>query len=164
MTVHRLSQDLLDRLLAEAAASPRGRLHRNLHGSFADPCQRLLNAIGPDSYIRPHRHSLDPKVECLVAVRGMLALITFDEHGVPAPVLRFGTELYARDEQLDLGVEIPAGTWHTVVALVPGSVLLELKAGPFDPGAAKELAPWAPEEGSPPAQGYLAELRRLALR
>lgn len=164
MTMLRLSQDLLDGLLSEAAAAPRRRKHRNLHVSYSDPSQRLLNAIWPESYIRPHRHSLDPKMESLVAVRGMLALITFDERGVPAPVVRFGTELYGRDERVDVGVEIPAETWHTVVALVPGSVLLELKAGPFDPAAAKEMAPWAPEEGSTQATGYFEELRRMALR
>lgn len=164
MTVLRLSQDLLDGLISEAAVAPRRRKHRNLHASYSDPSQRLLNAIWQDSYIRPHRHSLDPKVESLIAVRGTFSLITFDEHGVPAPAVRFGTELYGRGERLDVGVEIPAGTWHTVVALVPGSVLLELKAGPFDPAAAKELAPWAPEEDSSLAPSYFEDLRRLALR
>lgn len=99
----------------------------------------------------------------MVAVRGKFALITFGENGRPDCVLRFGTELYGRDEPLDVGVEISPGTWHTVVALVQGSVLLEVKAGPFDPAAAKELAAWAPEEGSPSASGYLQELRRVAL-
>lgn len=164
MTVLRLSQDLVNFLLAQAASSPRRRQHRNLHQSFAEPCQRLLNAIETSSYIRPHRHSLDPKVESLVAVRGKFALITFGERGLTEFVVPFGTELYGRDERLDVGVEIQAGTWHTVIALVPGSVLLEVKSGPFDPGAAKEPAPWAPEESSPSATAYFRELCRIARR
>jgi cupin fold WbuC family metalloprotein len=162
VTVVRVSQALLDDLLHEAAESPRRRQHRNLHTSYTDPCQRLLNAIELDSYIRPHRHALDPKVECLFAVRGKFSLITFDERGSPERVVRFGTELHGRDGQLDLGVEVPAATWHTVIALVPGSVLLEVKAGPFDPHAAKELAPWAPEEHSVAAESYFQTLRRVA--
>jgi len=43
------------------------------------------------------------------------------------------------------------------------SVLFEAKAGPFDPGAAKEFAGWAPEEGSPEAISYLCWLRYVAL-
>lgn len=164
MTVRRLSQEMMGSLLAQAAVSPRRRQHRNLHLSFIEPCQRLLNAIEPGSYIRPHRHSLDPKAESLVAVRGKFALITFDERGLTECVVQFGTELYGCDERLDVGVEIPAGTWHTVIALVRGSVLLEVKSGPFDPGAGKELAPWAPEEGSPSAIDYFQELCRIALR
>ena len=162
MTLVRISQGLLDDLLHKAAETPRRRQHHNLHTSHADPCQRLLNAIELDSYIRPHRHALDPKVECLVAVRGKFALITFDDHGSPERVVRFGTELHGRDGQLDIGVEVPAATWHTVIALVPGSVLLEVKAGPFNPHAAKEPAPWAPEEQSADAEGYFQALRRIA--
>lgn len=57
------------------------------------------------------------------------------------------------------GVEVPPGTWHTIIALTPHAVLLELKAGPFHAGAAKEPALWAPEEGSPEAQTYLRYVR-----
>ena len=162
MTLVRISQGLLDGLLRKAAEAPRRRQHLNLHTSYADPCQRLLNAIELDSYIRPHRHALDPKAECLVAVRGKFALITFDDRGSPGHVVRFGTELHGRDGQFDIGVEVPAATWHTVIALVPGSVLLEVKAGPFNPDAAKEPAPWAPEEHSVAADDYFQTLRRMA--
>jgi len=37
-------------------------------------------------------------------------------------------------------------------------VLLEVKAGPFDPNQPKDLAPWAPEEGSDAAANYLNRL------
>ncbi len=114
--------------------------------------------MGEDSYIRPHRHSLDPKDECLIAIRGQFALVAFGADGKIERVTRFGTEKY---EQCNAGVELPAGLWHTVVALTPGAVLLELKAGPFRSDAAKEPAPWAPAEGSAEAPAYLAHLRHI---
>jgi hypothetical protein len=40
----------------------------------------------------------------------------------------------------------------------PSCVLLEVKAGPFDPNKPKELAPWAPDEGSASYQSYLKQL------
>lgn len=45
--------------------------------------------------------------------------------------------------------------WHTVIALESGCVLFETKAGPFDPNHPKDLAPWAPDEGSAGALAYL---------
>jgi cupin fold WbuC family metalloprotein len=164
MTVKRFSPDFLGTLIEEAARSPRSRQHRNIHQSYEDPCQRFLNAIGMDSYIRPHRHSLDPKAETLVAVRGMFALVIFGGDGAVQEVVRFGTEKYGEAEGLSVGVDLPPGTWHTIVALVPDAVLLELKAGPFDSKAAKEPAPWAPEEGSVDALPYLQRLRGLLPR
>lgn len=160
MTVLRFSPDYVAALVSDAAKSPRLRQHRNIHTSYEDPCQRFLNAIGVDSYIRPHRHSLDPKAETLVAVRGLFALVTFDDGGGILEIIRFGTEKYGAPTGLNVGVELPPGTWHTIIALEPDSVLLELKAGPFDPNAAKEPAPWAPEEQTPVGRAYLGELRR----
>ena len=58
-------------------------------------------------------------------------------------------------------VDMPAGTWHTVLALTPDAVLLEGKAGPFDLQGPREFADWAPEEGTEEALGLLREWRRL---
>jgi hypothetical protein len=53
---------------------------------------------------------------------------------------------------------VPSTTWYTVVALERGSILLEVKAGPFDPDLPKALAPWAREEGSEEADRFLSGL------
>lgn len=162
MTIKRLSAGLLSELNEDAKRSPRARQHRNIHTSYQDPCQRLLNAIGMDSYIRPHRHASDPKAETLIAVKGLFALMTFEDNGAIREIVRLGTERYACDGCVDVGVELSPGTWHTIVALESDAVLLELKAGPFDPSAAKEVARWAPEEGTIDAKQYLEKLRALA--
>ena len=59
------------------------------------------------------------------------------------------------------GVLVPAGTWHTVLALDDDAILFETRAGPFDPAAPKEPAPWAPAEGAAEAGAYFARLRAL---
>lgn len=150
------STDYLNELTAQAQSSPRMRQHRNIHESYADPCQRLFNAVEPGSYIRPHRHAADPRDELLIAVRGLMVLVTFDDQGMVTGVVRFGVD--RKGEGLTVGAEVPANTWHTVIALEPGCVLLEVKAGPFDPNQPKDLAAWAPDECGPNAKQYLEKL------
>ena len=146
----------LDELTDQAKDSPRQRQHRNIHQSYQDKCQRLFNAIEPGSYIPPHKHAADPRDELLIAIRGQMVLVTFDDHGKVIGALRFGSEKHGPD--IAIGAEVSANTWHTVIALEPGCILLESKAGPFDPQQPKNLASWAPEEGSASAQVYLREL------
>lgn len=150
------SADYLNELTVQAQCTPRKRQHRNIHESYADPCQRLFNAIEPESYIRPHRHATDPRDELLIAVRGSMALVTFDEQGTVTAVVLFGAD--RNSEGCAVGAEVPANTWHTVIALESGCVLLEVKAGPFDPSQPKNLAPWAPDECGPNAKQYLEKL------
>jgi cupin fold WbuC family metalloprotein len=147
-------------LIGQAKNSPRLRQHRNIHQSYQDACQRLFNAIEPGSYIRPHRHATEPRDELLIAIRGSMALITFDDLGQVIGILRFGSEKHGSD--LAAGAEVTSRTWHTVVALQPGCVLFEVKAGPFDPNQPKDLASWAPEEGSAAARDYLKRLAEMA--
>jgi cupin fold WbuC family metalloprotein len=146
-------------LTGQAKVSPRLRHHRNVHLSFQDASQRLFNAIELGSYIRPHRHASDPREELLIAVRGLMALVTFDDQGAVTNVLSFGTERHG--DEMCIGAEVSSSTWHTVIALEPGCVLLEVKAGPFDPNQPKDLAPWAPEEGSSSARAYLDRIVNL---
>ena len=147
------SSEYLNRMTEQAKSSGRLRQHRNVHQSFQEPCQRLFNAIEPGSYIRPHRHKSDPRDEMLVAIRGLMALITFDDEGQVESAVHFGTERFGGE--ICTAVEIPSAVWHTVIALQTGCVLLEVKAGPFDPRQPKDLALWAPEDGSVDVPGYL---------
>ena len=55
-----------------------------------------------------------------------------------------------------IGVDTPAGVWHTVVALSEVLVCYEVKPGPWDPATDKEFASWAPSEGSPDVERYLS--------
>jgi cupin fold WbuC family metalloprotein len=145
--------DLLRRLSEEARSNPRLRKNHNLHASDHSSAHRLLNAIEPGSYIPPHRH-LDPeKDESFVILAGRLAVFTFDDSGAVQQrvVLAAGDQLIA---------DIPHGVWHTALALAPGTVFFEAKAGPYLPLVPEEKAPWAPADGTAEVAPYLEGLRR----
>jgi len=148
--------DYLNNLTAQAHDNPRKRQHCNIHEGCADRCQRLFNAIESGNYIGLHRHAADPRDELLIGVLGSMALVPFDEQGMVTGVVRFGEG--ENGDTLALGVEVPANTWYTVIALEPSCVLLEVKAGPFNPNQSKDLAPWASDEGGPNAKQYLEKL------
>jgi cupin fold WbuC family metalloprotein len=149
---------LLDSVCAAAAASPRRRKNHNLHPSDDARAHRLLNAVQPDSYIAPHRH-LDPaKDETFIVLRGVMGLLIFDDAGHIVRSVKVGAGETAGGV---LGVDIPAGTWHTSFALVPDTVILEAKAGPYLPLSEEERAPWAPAENAPEAAEQLAAWQRL---
>jgi len=123
-----------------------------------EPVHRLLNALEPGTYVRPHRH-LDPnKAETAIAVAGQIGVLLFDDSGnvLESRVLAPGGA--------DLGVQMPAGAWHTFVALAPGSVFFETKAGPWAPLTPEETASWSPAEGSPEAAGLERRWRELLQR
>lgn len=45
------------------------------------------------------------------------------------------------------GIDIPAGVWHSLVVRAPGTVIYEVKAGPYAPAPDEDFAPWSPEPG-----------------
>jgi cupin fold WbuC family metalloprotein len=149
-----INRQLLDDITTAAQANPRQRKNWNIHPHDDFPAHRLLNAMEPASYIRPHRH-LDPfKDETFIIMRGRLGLLVFDDEGnVTAKLL-----LDAAGE--NLGVDIPAGVFHTAVSLAEGTIFFEAKAGPYRPLTEAENAPWAPEDGSAAALAYFDSLKR----
>jgi cupin fold WbuC family metalloprotein len=162
VSVENFSPAFLDALTLDAEQSSRQRQHKNIHKNYNDSCQRLFNAIGIDSYIRPHRHLIDPKDECLIAVRGRMALLVFDDVGQIVYVIRFGAQITEGQSLISAGVNLPAGVWHTVISEMPGSILFEVKSGPFNPERAKEWAVWAPKENTSEATDYLMQLKHIS--
>jgi len=161
MNILNFSTNFLNLLTQCAEQSSRQRQHKNIHKNYNEPCQRLFNAIGLNSYIRPHRHLLSCQDECLIAVRGRMALLVFDDVGKVVQTIRFGTQFNIKHQSFGVGVNVPADVWHTVIAESPGSILFEAKSGPFIPEQAKEYAVWAPEENTSEAAEYFLELKQL---
>ncbi len=155
MTLLVIDQDMLDRLVQDARSAPRRRKNLNFHAQNEDPCHRLLNAVEPESYIPPHRHLAPGKDETMLVMRGRFGVIEFDPQG--AVVAR----IVLQAAGLVPGLTIPRGVFHGIVALDPGSVFLEAKAGPYQPYTPEELAPWAPRENDAAAPAYLAGLRAM---
>jgi cupin fold WbuC family metalloprotein len=150
-----ITQLLLKNLSLEATASPRRRKNHNFHQSNEAQAHRLLNAIEPNSYVMPHKHNDPNKAETMICLSGKLGLIVFDATGNVQQTLK----LEANSETV--GVDIPHGVYHTVLALENGTVFFEAKAGPFVPITAEEKAPWAPAEGDDLVTNYLATLYAL---
>ena len=149
-----IDQAMLDAASAAARESPRGRRNRNFHTTDEAQCHRLLNAIEPGSYVAPHRH-LDPaKDETIIVLRGRLGCVVFDEAGAIVQ-----SWVLAPDSGR-VGIDIPHGTYHTLLALEPGTVFFEAKAGPYLPLDEAELAPWAPREGEPECAGFRAMIEQ----
>lgn len=137
---------ILDKLAAEAATRPRRRLNLNFHQSTDEPIQRMFNALAVDTYVRPHRH---PQAwELFVHIRGQALLLTFSEDGAVSGRYEMGSGRVS-------AVEIPAGTWHSVVSLSDDAAILEVKAGPFIPTAPEDFASWAPAEGEGTVPAFL---------
>lgn len=143
---------LLDALSKEAKGHPRKRKNHNFHSSLADPINRMLNAVEPESYIHPHKHENPDKREVFLLLKGRMAVFFFDDAGevTKTAVLDQAEGCY--------GIEIPPGTWHTVVSLMSGTVVYEIKDGPYRVDDDKHFATWAPQEGSPEAPLYLQKL------
>lgn len=119
-----ISQELLDELTAQAKASPRLRMNMDLRNSPEDQSQRMLNAIEPGSVVPVHRHRATS--ETVVCLRGCVDEIFYDDSGHETARFRLDPSVGS------FGLQIPAGQWHTLVALQP-SVIVEFKDGKFAP-------------------------------
>ncbi|MBR6798253.1 MAG: WbuC family cupin fold metalloprotein [Opitutales bacterium] len=120
-----ITQEILDNLSAEARQSPRGRKNYNFHENLDAPAQRLLNALEPGTEIPVHRHP--HTAETYFVVRGKVCVSFFDDNGKPTN----SAELCPTQE--NYGVHIPAGTWHGLEVLESGTVIFEVKDGPYTP-------------------------------
>lgn len=137
-----IDQPLLAKASQEAKESPRQRRNANFHPHDEFPAHRLINAMQPNSYVRPHRHLDSNKDESIVVLQGRFGYISFDENGS----IQEAIELTAGGPVF--GVDIPHGTFHTILALEANSVFFEAKAGPFVPLNEDEIAQWSPDEAS----------------
>ena len=122
----KITQAILDKLTEEAKASPRLRMNMDLRNSNADQSQRMLNAIEPGSQLPIHRHQKTS--ETVVCLRGRLVWEFYDE------LERICTErIELTPNGPVVALNVPIGQWHTVHALESGSVILEVKDGPYEP-------------------------------
>ena len=92
-----------------------------------------------------------------MAVRGKLALLVFDDDGTVKQVVPFG------DGCDTLAIDLPAGEWHSIIVVEPGSVFFETKPGPYVAMSDKDFAPWAPEENTAEVGSYLSVLTEIVL-
>ena len=130
--IEKITQAILDKLTEEAKSSPRLRMNLDLRDSADDHSQRMLNAIEPESVIPIHRHQKTS--ETVVCLRGRLVEEYYDD------LERICTEAIELSSNGPVvALNIPAGQWHTVRALESGTVILEVKDGPYEPLSPKDI-------------------------
>ena len=132
MGMMEITQSILDELTEKAKASPRLRMNLDLRNSAEDRSQRMLNALEPGTDLPVHRHRNSS--ETVVCLRGHLREVFYDgetRQVVDVIDLRPGGPC--------LGVDIPAGQWHTIEALESGTVILESKDGAYAPLAPEDI-------------------------
>ena len=128
----KITQVLLDSLTEQAKASPRLRMNYDLRNSDKDLSQRMLNAIEPGSPLPIHRHQKTS--ETVVCLRGRLVWEFYDE------LERVCTErIELSPNGSVVALNVPQGQWHTVKALESGSVILEMKEGPYEPTGPEDI-------------------------
>ena len=122
----KITQEMLNNLTEQAKASPRLRMNLDLRNSESDKSQRMLNAIEPASSLPIHRHRKTS--EAVVCLRGRLVEEYYNE------LERICTErIVLSPNGPVVALNIPMGQWHTVHALESGTVILEVKDGPYEP-------------------------------
>lgn len=120
-----IDNQLMDSVTAQAKQSPRLRMNYNFHQSLEDKCHRFLNAMEMGTQVAVHHHIT--KDETLVVLRGKVRVLIYNDEGE-----------ITKNEVIDpkegrFGVDIPKNTWHTVECMEPGTVVFEVKEGPFVP-------------------------------
>ena len=129
-----VDQTVLDALTARAKESPRLRMNLDLRNSPADGSQRMLNAIEPGTVLPIHRHPTTS--ETVVCLRGHFQEYFYDSDG------RLTETIDLRPGGILLN--IPAGQWHNLESFESGTVLLEVKDGPYVPIGQEDILEISP--------------------
>jgi len=118
-----IDTSLLDSVTEQATKSPRLRMNHNFHESMEAKSQRLLNALEPGTEIPIHRHRTT--AETYILLRGTIGVLFYNNEREIIET----TELNPLKGKY--GIDIPAGQWHTLEVLEPGTVIFEVKDGPY---------------------------------
>ena len=147
-----ITQDLVQQAIEASRTSPRRRIILPFHKSNDCTLHRMLNAVQPGSYIRPHWHRDPPKDESLVLLRGAICVFIFGDEGQVLQRIRLAPGA------ANLGIDVAAGVYHSFIVLEPDTVVFEAKPGPYVRATDKDFAAWAPAEGTEASVRYLAGL------
>ena len=119
-----IDRQLIEQLLAEAAASPRLRKNYDLRDTEDDQSQRMLNALMPGTILPIHRHT--DSSETVMLLCGCMDEVFYDDNC--CEIARHHLD----PRQGLYGLQIPKGMWHTLEVFEP-TVILETKNGSYHP-------------------------------
>lgn len=121
----KLDKELLDKVTAQAKESPRLRMNYNLHTNLDDGVQRMFNALEPGTVMPIHRHRNAD--ETYLVVRGNIKVMFYNDDR------SLKDEFVLNPLEGGYGVHIPRDSWHTLEVLESGTVIFEVKEGPYTP-------------------------------
>ena len=123
--------DLLDSVSELASKSPRLRMNHNFHTSLDAKAQRLLNALEPGTELPIHRHL--HTAETYILLRGCIKVLFYND------ARELIDSVLLNPLEAKFGVNIPVGQWHTLEVLEHGTVIFEVKDGPYKPIGAEDV-------------------------
>ena len=150
--IPKLTPTEMSKYVQKAVSSPRRRYPKILHEP-GDEFNRVINFMMEDTYMQPHLHPGEEKIEKMYLIRGKFAVMFFNNKGEIEGIFfleKCGIEY----------IEIPAFTWHTYVMLSKSVVTYETMMGKYDPKTWKTLADWGPAENAEESIDYLIELKQ----
>jgi cupin fold WbuC family metalloprotein len=93
--------------------------------------------------------------EFFLVCQGALGMLVMGDRGeiVATELVSAGGAVWA--------IELPEATYHTIVALAPDTIILELKEGPYDSRTDKEFLDEFPTEGTDAAKQLVTEWEKF---
>ena len=126
-----IDKKLLDTVTSKARESDRLRMNYNFHESLDAKAQRLLNALEPGTELPIHRHQ--HTAETYIVLRGAIKVLFYNDDRV------LTDEFMVDPLEGVYGLHIPIGQWHTLEVLESGTMIFEVKDGPYTPLAPEDL-------------------------
>jgi Mannose-6-phosphate isomerase len=126
-----INSELLDKISESAQNNARLRMNLNFHQSLDSKSQRLLNALEPGTEVPVHRHL--NTAESYILLRGRLKVIFYNDQ------MELTDSVILNPESGNFGIDIPMGQWHSIEVLESGTVIFEVKDGPYKPITEKDI-------------------------
>ncbi|MBQ8098249.1 MAG: WbuC family cupin fold metalloprotein [Bacteroidaceae bacterium] len=128
-----LDEKLFDSISQQAKDSPRLRMNYNLHDNLDAKAQRLFNAVEPGTVFPIHRHLHSSETQFIM--RGHAIVTTYDNQ-------KNLTATYDLDPRKGrYGVHLDIGVWHSLEVLESGTIVFEVKDGPYTPITPDNILP-----------------------
>lgn len=131
--------------------------HRNCHILHKQGAEfnKVFNLMSNKSYMQPHLHPGNEKIEKIYIVKGSLCFFYFDNNGK----IKEKIHLDAAGRNF---ISVPAFSWHTYAMTSNITLTYETMMGKYNPATWKTLADWAPKEQTKESIDYLKRLQDLA--
>jgi cupin fold WbuC family metalloprotein len=149
--ISHFSEEEISCYFQKAKESHRGRHSVVLHQS-GDYENKVINFLKRGTYMQPHLHPGEEKIEHIHLIRGECVVMFFNDAGVVE-----SEEILNEPNQF---IKVPAYKWHTYLMLTDEVITYETMDGVYDPATWKSFAAFAPPENTKEAIDYYQFLKK----